>query len=171
MALANAVNHAGIKAKQLYFTGYDEDILGSASARAAFDGAYVSNLVNFTPPNKGTQGMLDTLKKYDPTYKGGIPDFGLYGSYLSADLAIRGLQAAGANPTGASFISGLRKVSSYNAGGILPAPVTFKGFATAAMFPKTACDYFEQLQGDKFVTVTGKPICGTRITVKFSSGA
>ena len=167
VALSAAVKQAGIKAKQLYFTGYDQNILDSPSARAAFDGAYVSAGINFTPANKATKAMLTTIKKYDTSYTGGIPDLGLYGSYLSADLAIRGLQAAGKNPTSATFISKLRQVGSYNAGGILPSAVGFKGFATPAMFPKTACAYYVQLQGAKFVTVTGKPFCGTRITVKF----
>ncbi|HLG66989.1 MAG TPA: ABC transporter substrate-binding protein [Acidimicrobiales bacterium] len=169
VALANAVKQAGIKAKQLYFTGYDQNILSSPAARAAFDGVYVSAGINFTTPNAATRQMIATLKRYDSSYTGGIPDLGLYGSYLATDLAIKGLQLAGKNPTPASFISHLRKVGSYNAGGILPSPVTFKGFATPAMFPKTSCGYYMQLQGDKFVVYSGKPVCGTRITVSFSS--
>ena len=171
VALASAVKQAGIKAKGFWFTGYDQSVLDSASARAALDGNYFKTNVNFTPANKATAAMLATMKKYDKAYTGGIPDLGLYGSYMSADLAIKGLQVAGKNPTTASFISNLHKVGSYNAGnGILPAPVTFKGFATPAMFPKTSCDYYEQLQGSKFVTVTGKAICGKRITVRFTAG-
>jgi len=163
VALAGAVKHGGVNAKQLYFTGYDEDILTNASAAASFDGAYVAALINFTTPNTATAAMLATLKKYDTGYSGGIPDFGLYGSYLSADLAITGLQVAGSNPTRSSFITNLRKVSSYNAGGILPYPVTFQHFGTVGMFPKTACEYYPQLKGDKFVIYTGKAICGSRI--------
>ncbi len=164
IALSAAVKQAGIDAKQVYFTGYDEDVLSSPSTRAAFDGSYAQATVDFNPPNKATQAMVATLKKYDPSYKGGIPDFGLLGSYISTDLAIKGLQLAGKNPTPASFISHLRKLGSYDAGGILPSPVTFKGFGTPAMFPKTSCTYYEQLQGDHFVTFSGKPVCGTRIT-------
>jgi branched-chain amino acid transport system substrate-binding protein len=163
VALAGAVKADGINAKQLYFTGYDEDILKSPSAEAAFNGAYVSAGINFTTPNAATTAMLKTLKKYDPSYGGGIPDFGLYGSYLSADLAIKGLEVAGSNPTRSSFITNLRKVSSYNAEGILPNTETFQHFGTVNMFPKTACDYFAQLQGDKFVIYKNKPICGTRV--------
>jgi hypothetical protein len=44
--------------------------------------------------------------------------------------------------------------------------VTFQGFATEAMYPKTGCAYYEQLQGDHFVLYTGKPICGHRIPYK-----
>ncbi|HUZ09898.1 MAG TPA: ABC transporter substrate-binding protein [Acidimicrobiales bacterium] len=162
VALAGAVKHAGIKAKQLYFTGYDENILKNPSAAASFDGAYVSTTVNFTTPNAATSTMMSTLKKYDSGYSGGIPDFGLIGSYLSADLAIKGLSVAGKNPTRSSFITNLRKVGSYNAGGILPSPVTFQHFGTVGMFPKTACSYYAHLQNDKFTIYTGKAICGKR---------
>ncbi|HUZ09899.1 MAG TPA: ABC transporter substrate-binding protein [Acidimicrobiales bacterium] len=164
VALAGAVKHAGIKAKQLYFTGYDENILKDASAAASFNGAYVAAAINFTTPNAATSAMMSTLKKYDSGYSGGIPDFGLYGSYLSADLAIKGLSVAGKNPTRSSFITNLRKVGSYNAGGILPYPVTFQHFGTVGMFPKTACEYYPQLQNDKFTIYTGKAICGNRIS-------
>ncbi len=121
-------------------------------------------LINFTTPNAATSTMMSTLKKYDSGYSGGIPDFGLYGSYLSADLAIKGLSVAGKNPTRSSFITNLRKVGSYNAGGILPYPVTFQHFGTVGMFPKTACEYYPQLQNDKFTIYTGKAICGNRIS-------
>ena len=164
VALAGAIKHAGIKAKQLYFTGYDENILKSPSAAASFDGSYVSTGVNLTTPNKATQGMINTLKKYDSSYSGGLPDFGLLGSYLSADLAIKGLSVAGKNPTSASFISNLRKVGKYNAGGILPSSVTFKNFGTVGMFPKTACSFYAQLKNDKFTIYKNKPVCGTRIS-------
>ena len=96
--------------------------------------------------------MFTNLAKYDHSYKAGsIPDLGLYGSYIAAEEMIDGLKEAGPNPTRASFISNLRKVSSYNAGGILPAGTSFANFGTAAMIPPTECFYFLQLQNGKFI--------------------
>ena len=134
------------------------------AARTALNGDYFRAQENFTTPNAATQQMLNTLKKYDPSYKGGIPDFGLAGSYLAADLMIKGLQVAGANPTRQSFISNLRQVSSYDAGGIFPSPTSFAGFGTLSIVPQKICMYYLQLQGTNYVPLnSGQPICGQRI--------
>ena len=114
--------------------------------------------------------MLKALKKYDPSYKGGIPDFGLIGSYISADLAIKGLSVGGKNPTPSSVVTNLRKVASYNAGGILPSSVTFRGFATLASLPQTTCGYYEQLVNDHYVLYKGKALCGQRIVYNNPAG-
>ncbi|HLG68111.1 MAG TPA: ABC transporter substrate-binding protein [Acidimicrobiales bacterium] len=165
VALAQAVKNAGIAAKQLYFTGYDEDVLTNPTAARAFDGVYVTSGINFTTPNGPTRAMLATLRKYDKSYTGGIPDLGLYGSYLAADNLIKGLQMAGRNLTSAAVIAKLRTLKSYNAGGILPSAVTFQHFGTPAMLPKHPCTYVMQLQGSNFVVYKNKPICGTEIGV------
>jgi branched-chain amino acid transport system substrate-binding protein len=170
VALSTALAQAGSKAKQLYYTGYDQTTLASSAAQAAFKGDYFSSDILFDPaavPAVGT--MFADFKKYDPSYKAGtIPDFGAYGSYVAADLMIKGLELAGKNPTRGSFITNLRKVTSYNAGGLLPSGTSFANFGTPAMVPATECYYFVQLQGDKFVNVEGgsKTICGSRISFK-----
>ncbi len=168
VALAQAVKNAGINAKQVYFTGYDQGVIDSPTARAALNGTYEEGTTNFTQPNSATKAMLDNLKKYDKSYTGGIPDLGLYGSYLSADLMIKGLQMAGSNPTRSAFISKLRTLKSYDAGGILPTAVPMSGFGTSAIVPKTLCYYFMQLKGTQFTPYKGKATCGKRITVPSS---
>ncbi len=165
IALAQAVKNAGIKAQQIYFTGYDQQVLQSATARAALNGAYMAAVINFTTPNSAVKKMIATVKKYDSSYTGGIMDLGLYGSYVSADLMIKGLQMAGKNPTRANFISKLRTLKSYNAGGILPSGTPMTGFGTEAIVPKTLCGYYMQLKGNKFQVYTGKAVCGKRIVV------
>jgi branched-chain amino acid transport system substrate-binding protein len=168
IALSQAVKNAGINAKQIYFTAYDQQVLDSPTARTALDGAYMRAAINFTTPNPAVKNMLDTIKKYDPSYTGGIPDLGLYGSYVSADLMIKGLQLAGKNPTPAGFIAKLRKLKSYDAGGILPAGIPMAGFGTAAIVPKTLCAYYMHLKDGKFSVYTGKAVCGKRIPVPTS---
>ncbi|HLG67258.1 MAG TPA: ABC transporter substrate-binding protein [Acidimicrobiales bacterium] len=163
VALSQAVKNAGLNAKQLYFTGYDQSVLDSASAKAAMEGDYFRAQVNYTSPNAATRAMMNTLKKYDPSYSGGIPDFGLQVAYLGADLAIQGLRVSGKNPTAQSIIAHMRKIKAYDAGGILPGPTPMTGFGTPNLVPKKVCNYYMQLQNGQFHVVGGKAVCGSRI--------
>ena len=165
VALAQAVKNAGANVKVLSLgTAYDNAVLASPANLAALQGVYISTAsVDFTPPNAATQAMLNNLKKYDSQYKGGIPDIGTWVAYIGADLMIKGLELAGKNPTRASFLANLHKVTNYNAEGFFPSSVSFslKSFGTSAMMPRTYCDYFVQVQGNKYVTINnGKPVCG-----------
>ncbi|HEX9505394.1 MAG TPA: ABC transporter substrate-binding protein, partial [Acidimicrobiia bacterium] len=92
LALSRALKEGGMSnVKQYYFTGYDSSTTSQASDAQGFDGDYVSNFASFSPPNAGGQALLDTLKKYDSSYRGGVPDFGLIGSAISTQLAVFGL--------------------------------------------------------------------------------
>jgi branched-chain amino acid transport system substrate-binding protein len=165
VALAGALEQGGSSnVKQFYYTGYSQDVL-SGEANTEFQNAYVTAGINFTTPNAATKVMLNAFRKYIPGYTGGIPDLGLFGSYLATGLMIKGLELAGKNPTRQGFISKLRKVTNYTSGGILPA-VSFNHFGTLAMFPKTGCTYVVQLKGKKFVVANGgKEVCGKLIAV------
>jgi branched-chain amino acid transport system substrate-binding protein len=162
VALSTGLQQAGLKVKQLYFTGYDQTTLDQPSAKAADQGDYfLSSTEPFTKAYPAAESMLKALKKYDPHYQGGIPDFGLIGGWLSADLMIRGLEAAGQNPTRESFITNLQKVTNYDAEGLLPNTVSFAHFGH---LPAKSCNYFVQLKGNAFVVANGgKPMCGTVI--------
>jgi ABC-type branched-subunit amino acid transport system substrate-binding protein len=167
IALSTALKQAGVTAKQIYATGYDQDVLDNPQSAAALEGAYVTAGIDFTNPNAGTTAMINTLKQNDPSYKSGIPSLGVYGSYISADVIVRGLQTAGQNPTRTSFISGLRGVTDYTAGGIFTPPISFGGFGTVDMLPAQTCGSLLQLVGGKFVeTNDGKPVCSNRVAVK-----
>jgi branched-chain amino acid transport system substrate-binding protein len=165
VALAGALQQGGsASVKQIYYTGYSQDVL-SGEANTEFQNAYISAGINFTTPNAATKLMLNAFRKYIPGYTGGIPDLGLFGSYLGTDLMIKGLELAGKNPTRQGFISSLRKVTNYTANGILPA-ISFNHFGTVAMFPKTSCTYMMQLKGKRFVVANGgKEICGKLVPV------
>jgi hypothetical protein len=170
IAMAQAVKNAGLSMKvQLYSEGYDNAVLDSPTARAAIDGDYFATGINFTTPDAATKTMLNALKKYDNGFTG-IPDLGLFSGYLATDLMIYGLEHAGKSPTQAAFISNMRKVSGYTAGGILSSPTTFQHFGTAGMLPKTACGWYVKLVGSKFEVYNGgKTICGKLITVPASA--
>jgi ABC-type branched-subunit amino acid transport system substrate-binding protein len=167
VALSTAVKQAGIQAKQLYATSYDQNIIDSPSALSASQQDYTEvSSINFTNPNAAAKTMLASLAKYT-AFKGGIPSLNIVFGYLSADLMIKGLQLAGQTPTRQAFISQLRGVSSYDAGGLLSSPLTFTGFGTLGMLPPTQCGYFVQIVGKSFVPVpaNGQPICGNRVKV------
>jgi branched-chain amino acid transport system substrate-binding protein len=162
IALSTAIKDAGIPAKQLYATSYDQNLLDSPSALSASQGDYTEiSSVNFSRPNAATNTMMADLQKYT-SYKGGIPNLNIAFGYESADLMIKGLQLAGQSPTRQAFISSLRQVGQYDVNGLLASPVTFQHFATASMLPATECGYFVQIEGKTFAPVpsSGQPVCG-----------
>ena len=164
IALSQEVKQGGIHAVQYYYEGYDQQVLDSPPALAALDGDYFPIGFNFITPNTPTATMLANLAKYDPSFhKGDIPSLGLFGSYLAADLMIKGLQLAGSNPTRQAFITNLRKDCSYTAGGVLASPTSMCHFATLNMLPKQLCTYIVQLNGTHFVLANGgKLLCSNR---------
>jgi branched-chain amino acid transport system substrate-binding protein len=164
IALATAVKQGGSTAKGLFDTGYAQLTLDQPSALAAAQGQYfVTSTVPFEYNTAPTTNFLAALKKYDTSYKGGIPAYGDIVSWVAMDLMIKGLEQGGTNLTRSSFMQGLRQVSSYDADGLLPSSVNFalSDFGTA---PATECTYWMQLQGNKFVPLkpTSK-FCGTLI--------
>jgi ABC-type branched-subunit amino acid transport system substrate-binding protein len=168
IALSGAIKNAGLtNIKQMYFTGYDSQILDNPSAASSFAGSYVGVSYDPNSSNAASQAMFSALKQYDTSYKAGsIPDLGLYGSYISADLMIYGLQKAGPNPTRATFISTMRQVGTYNAGGLLPTAIPFTNFGTPAMLPAQSCAQFAYISGGKFVYYdNGKLVCGSLIKI------
>jgi hypothetical protein len=76
---------------------------------------------------------------------------------MSADLFVKGLSVAGSCPTRNSFITNLRKVTNYDADGLL-APVD----ESKALSTPTTCFYHVVVKGNAFVPVesNGKPYCG-----------
>ena len=60
----------------------------------------------------------------------GVPDFGWSEGWETAGLLIEGLQVAGRNPTRQSFITNLRKVTSWNDNGLLAQAVNFEHTTT-----------------------------------------
>jgi len=162
VGLAAALTQGGSKAKQFYYTGYDQGVLDDSNAATALEGAYFSAAPSFSNPPPGTKAMLKALNKYGAKTTG-IPPLGVWSSYQAADVMIKGLEVAGENPTRQSFITELRKVSNYDGNGLFSPPVNFTGFGTSAMLPQKACQDFVQLKNGKFVTVK-KNVCGKLIS-------
>ena len=108
-----------------------------------------------------TKQFQSDLTKYS-SFRG-VPDFGVYTGYLAADLMIKGLQAAGKNPTRDGYITATKGLNTWDAAGLAcqPVDVSAQGFGTA---PKTACGYYVQIKNGKFVPYPNKnPIKGKLI--------
>jgi len=100
----------------------------------------------------------DAMAKYEPDSTPARQQLSMNG-WLAADLAIRGLQEAGACPKREAFIKNLRKVKGYDADGLLLTPVneakTFGTLSTCLNYVQVSTD------GTQFELVDGAvPLCG-----------
>jgi branched-chain amino acid transport system substrate-binding protein len=145
----------------LSFASADSTLFADPSAAASAQGVYYSSII---PPldsnNAASTTFENNFKASDPAYQmGTYPTFGATDAYISAALVLKGLQVAGSNPTRQAFIANLSKVTGWDAGGLLPAPVSFNHFGTSE---KQYCNFYVHVQGQQFVSVKGgKAFCGT----------
>jgi ABC-type branched-subunit amino acid transport system substrate-binding protein len=161
VALATQIRQAGMAMKQVYETGYDQAFANTAGPAA--QNAYFQAFWPLDVTSPGVTAFLTALKKYDPHYHGGSPDYGTTSGWVSADLLIKGLEVAGNNPTGPSIIKNLTTVTGYTADGLVLPPESFNHFGKVAPGPQ--CEYFVQLKGSQFVPFPAdkKPICGALV--------
>lgn len=139
-------------------TGYGQALLDDSAAVPAAQGVYFPTVGEPVELHTAATKLLQSaLAKYG--HLTGVPDFSAYEGWASADLMIKGLQLAGKTATRASIIKNLRKVTSYNAGGLLPTPINFTQFGKD---PKKLCSYYTILRGKQFVVANaGKPVCSS----------
>ena len=167
-ALATAFEQAGVKFKALYATGYQPSIINS-TAWNAVQGAYFLSI--FRPwliPNAGTQQMQAAMQKYAHFSKTQFPSFGQEEAWAGADLMIKGLQMAGANPTRAAVIKDLRGLKTYNDNGMLPQSINYSTIFGHNL-PKQ-CTWIVQAQKNGFKMASNQPFCGTDIPGTSTAG-
>jgi branched-chain amino acid transport system substrate-binding protein len=156
LALITAGQQTGIKWKYVVLsTGYGSEWLSNPSAVSSSQKLYFGVLQ--TPVELHTPATIAeqaAFKKYAGFT--GVPDFGWSEGWESAGLLIKGLQVAGKNPTRQSFITNLRKVTSWNDNGLLAEPTNFEHTSTA---PPIQCTWTTQLVGHQFVPTSTKPAC------------
>ena len=164
LAMATALHQAGLTHVRIIFAaGPTQDIFQNAQDEAAAKGAYFPGIVSSpTYTNAASLAFLAGLKKYDPDYKGGLPDLGESDGWPIANLMVEGLQVAGKNPTRASFIKDLRKVTNWTDSGLATGPINFVHFGQN---PPTQCFSYVEFNGTKYVPFpkSGKSFCGTLI--------
>jgi branched-chain amino acid transport system substrate-binding protein len=160
LALTTALHQEGLTdVKVIFAAGPSQQVLETKGDEAAAEGQiFVGG--NYSTP--GGKAMLAGLKKYDPSYTGGVPDLGAVSGWEVANLVIEGIQVAGKNPTRQGLIKNLRQVTNWTDDGMLPASVSFVHFGQA---PAKDCATYTQFENGKFLPFprSGKPFCGTEI--------
>ncbi len=158
-ALATALKQAGVKLKTVVFpTGFLPEVVKSP-AWQSLQGDYFDT--TFRPvqiPNAGTEQLVSALQKYGGRPPSKFPDFNVYESWLGADLMIKGLQLAGANPTRANVIKDLRNVKSYNGNGILPQTINYSTIFGHDL--PQLCGWYMKAEQKGFVPTSTAPSCG-----------
>jgi branched-chain amino acid transport system substrate-binding protein len=162
-AIINDLRDAGVTVKALMATGYGGDLVqGGPGAVQSAQGVYF--LTAFEPvemKTAATQQLQSDLKQYAnvPT---GVPTFAEYQGYVSMDLFVQGLKAAGANPTQASLINALLGMTAYKGAGLWGTHTL--SFAMADRGKQSGVDgcwWITQFQGQSFHVVSGMaPLCG-----------
>jgi branched-chain amino acid transport system substrate-binding protein len=157
-ALAQALQQAGVKLKSVLFaTGYEPDVIGSTIWPSLQGSYFLSAFRPFSLPDAGTEQMQAAMEKYAHFTKSDFPTFGDYESWLGADLMIKGVQMAGANPTHAAVIKDLRSIKAYDGNGLLPITIDY---ATIFGHDAPDCTWIMEAQKSGFVPVSSQPICG-----------
>jgi branched-chain amino acid transport system substrate-binding protein len=142
-------------------TGYGQSLLDEPASQTI--GSNVLFAQNWAPvelKNAATKKFQADLKKYGG-YEG-VPDFGVYTGYLTADLLIKGLQASGKDLTRDGFITATKGLNTWDAAGLAcqPVDVSAAGFGKQ---PQTACAWYVKIKDGKFVPYNKKPITGKLI--------
>ena len=157
IAILEAAQATGQKIKvPVLATGYGQTLLDQpqavASAQGASFGVGQVPVELHTPATVAEQAALKQYAGFT-----GVPGFDYQEGWISADLLVKGLEVAGANPTRVSFIGNLRQVTNYTAGGLLAQPTNFE---TYTQIPPQRCAYYAQLEGNAFIVSTPTPVCG-----------
>ncbi|OHV39091.1 MULTISPECIES: ABC transporter substrate-binding protein [Pseudofrankia] len=141
--------------------GYDNNVLtqyGPALAGASI----ITSVQPFELNTPGQQKFEQAMSNYAPEIQPPTQDQAVNG-WISADLFIRGLQAAGQCPSRESFIAGLRAVKDYDGAGMTPDASN----DLSTNFRQTSTCYYAikiSKDGSKFEPVSSAALCGDVIS-------
>ena len=118
IAIIQGLQQNGVNMKALVMpTGYGQDLLDQPIAQTLGpEDVFTSAWAPVELKTKATKQFQSDLKKYSGLT--GVPDFGSYTGYITCELAILGLEHAGATPTRQGFVDGLRTLGSYDQAGL-----------------------------------------------------
>jgi branched-chain amino acid transport system substrate-binding protein len=162
-ALLEAMKQAGMRDKAyLMALAPPAAVFQNPQAAAAAQGTWVaSHWVPVGLHTAATDAFLAALRTY--AHQTTAPDENEYDGWAAASALIKGLQVAGKNPTRASFMTGLRAVTSFNADGLLVSPENMKAsFGVDAEGPGPApgdCYWYSQYKGTSWAP-DQQPVCG-----------
>jgi ABC-type branched-subunit amino acid transport system substrate-binding protein len=150
--MAQAIKEYGLKVKQYWLNGSDQDVLNQY--QSVMQGVYFGvQHVPFTAPTQYYPGLatyLAAMNRYAPQYT--FDELAIQG-WASAALFAEGVKLAGSDLTQANVIKQTNLLTSYNAGGLY-ADANWTTAHTTANPPY--CEAYIQVKGDKYVSVFGK---------------
>jgi branched-chain amino acid transport system substrate-binding protein len=161
-AIVQGLQQNGVKMKSnILATGYSQDLLDQPIAQTIQPTDVMFSA--YRPVELGGPAIKQfrsDLKKYAGLT--GVPDYGTYTGYIVCDMMIKGLQAAGKNPTRQAFVDGIRKTNGgqYDGAGLLCQPIdlSYEGFGKVA---NKSCTWFVTVKDGKFKVLNGgKPETG-----------
>jgi len=154
LALGAAIQQAGLKPVIMFTTGYDQRLIDAVPTLVAGD-YFLTPTAPFELKLPATETFVNTMAQVAPK----VPVAEVSNiSWISADMFIAGIQAAGKCPTRQSFINGLRK-STYDAGGMI-APINL----ATQVGQGNPCFWEVQAVGKAFVPESPQPYCGKPIS-------
>jgi branched-chain amino acid transport system substrate-binding protein len=159
-AIVQGLQQNGVQTKvNVLATGYGQALLDSPVAQVLTEHDVLLN--SFKPIELGGKAVKQFMadrKKYGAAT--GVPAFGDYTGYVTCDIVVTGLEAAGKNLTRQGFVDGLRKIDAYPAAGLTCAPYDFSAANYGKINPNN-CSWFTALKNGKFVVLNnGKPLTG-----------
>jgi branched-chain amino acid transport system substrate-binding protein len=160
-AILRGLKQNGVTIKSgLLPTGYGSELLGSPDAVAAAQGF---QFTTFGAPvelkTAATENFQSALKKYANWT--GVPTYAEYSAWVAVDLFLYGLKQAGPDPTWSSYVNALRKVTRYDAGGLLAGMLNFTKYNDQEEGTVANCFFVVTLKGSTFVTdPAASPVCG-----------
>jgi branched-chain amino acid transport system substrate-binding protein len=167
LPLDNDTNFAIVQALQQNGVKMKANVLATGYSQALLD----QPVVNLMTPNDVLLSVYKPVElTKDPAVKKfradlekyagitGVPDYGAYTGYVACDMAITGLEEAGANLTRQRFVDGIRNLGEYDAAGLTCLPLQV-GYDTYGKTPETSCNWFLFVKDGKFKLLNdGKPI-------------
>lgn len=162
-AIIAGLEQQGVKLKAgVPPSGYGGDLVqGGPDASKQAQGLFFVS--GWEPVEMHTAATI-TLQGALKTYAGvkGDPTFGEYIGYLSVDAFVQGLKKAGANPTQASLINAMLKITHYAGLGLWGGhSIGFNMSYRGTAFGADNCSWFTKYVGKKFLLVAGaSPLCG-----------
>jgi branched-chain amino acid transport system substrate-binding protein len=159
-AIVQGLQQNGVKMKaNVLATGYSQDLLDQPIAQTI-----TPNDVMFSTyrpvelGGKAVKKFQSNLKKYAGLT--GVPDYGTYTGYIVCDMAIKGLEAAGKNPTRQGFVDSVRGLGQYDGAGLTCAPIDVS-LANFGKITAKSCSWFVSVKDGKFKVLNGgKPLTG-----------
>lgn len=163
LALVQGLQQSGSEMKaNLLLTGYGQDLLDSPAAKTL--GKNTILYTQYKPievKDAATRQFQADLKKY--AHYDGVPGYGQYLGYITAELAILGLRHAGTTPTRQGFIDGLHQLGTYDAAGLACQPIDIS-LTNFGKVPDSGCAYYVYVDGGKFKVLNrGKAVSGKTV--------